>query len=250
VRWSDFVLYVRREPAGSLLAFDFDGTLAPIVEHPADARVDPRLADTLARLGHFVTLAVISGRSQEFLDRQLAHIGATLVGNYGRSEVGAEPTAERIAHLASRARAVFGEEIDLEYKPTSIALHYRRNPELGERVTQFAYDLVASEPEWDIAPGRMVLELLVHDDADKGTALDRLSIGKHAIAYAGDDLADLAAFRALRARATPTCAIAIGSRELPEELARVADEVFTRDELLARLETLAADLEPRSDTQS
>jgi trehalose 6-phosphate phosphatase len=246
VHWDSFVEHVREDAGHALLAFDFDGTLAPIVEDPALADVDPRLARVLARLARHLPLAVISGRSQDFLAHRLAGIGATLVGNYGRSEVPSEEMAARLDRLAEQARAALGADVDLERKATSIALHYRRHPELAASVARFARQVQDREPGWDVAPGRMVIELLARDGDDKGTALDRLARGRGAVAYAGDDLADLAAFGVLARRPGPSCAIAIYSREMPEALACAADEVLTPDELAVRLEALAADLEPHS----
>ena len=45
-----------------LLGFDFDGTLAPIVMHPDEARIPARTAALLARLAERVPIAVVSGR--------------------------------------------------------------------------------------------------------------------------------------------------------------------------------------------
>ena len=44
-----------------LLAFDFDGTLAPIVARPDDARVSQGIAGRLQRLAGLLPLAVVSG---------------------------------------------------------------------------------------------------------------------------------------------------------------------------------------------
>ncbi|MBP7659438.1 MAG: trehalose-phosphatase, partial [Burkholderiaceae bacterium] len=51
--------FVRDDP---LLAFDFDGTLAPIVSHPDRARVSKPVARELERLSLALPVAVISGR--------------------------------------------------------------------------------------------------------------------------------------------------------------------------------------------
>src|SRR4029450_2771249 len=51
------------DPASALLATDFDGTLAPIVEGPARGRPHPGAADALARLGpRLGVVAIITGR--------------------------------------------------------------------------------------------------------------------------------------------------------------------------------------------
>ena len=51
------------DPRHALVAVDFDGTLAPIVDRPADARPQPGALPALAALaGDVGTLAVITGR--------------------------------------------------------------------------------------------------------------------------------------------------------------------------------------------
>ncbi|RFU37009.1 trehalose-phosphatase, partial [Actinomadura logoneensis] len=46
----DALAALRDDPAGAVLGFDFDGTLAPIVADPAAARAHPRAAAALAAL--------------------------------------------------------------------------------------------------------------------------------------------------------------------------------------------------------
>ena len=66
-----------------LLAFDFDGTLAPLVDHPDDARVPPALEPRLARLTELADVAIISGRALADLEHRLAFRPRVLVGNHG-----------------------------------------------------------------------------------------------------------------------------------------------------------------------
>lgn len=246
MQWASFASHVRTDPAGTLLALDFDGTLAPIVDDPTLARIDERLATVLARLAPHVHLTIISGRPRAFLASQLAGIDATIVGNYGRGEA-ADPRLERrLDEVARQARAVLGPTIDLERKPTSIALHFRRHPEAAEEVARFCQAIVDDEAGWEVAPGRMVVEILTASAADKGTALAHAGVGRRAVGYAGDDLADVAAMKVLARLTVPTCGIAIASPELPEALRQIADEVLSRDEFALRLEELAADLNARS----
>ena len=52
------------DPAGALIATDYDGTLAPIVDDPASAVAAPGAAAALTRLAGLVgTVAVITGRA-------------------------------------------------------------------------------------------------------------------------------------------------------------------------------------------
>jgi len=50
-------------PSDTLIATDFDGTLAPIVDDPEQAYADPAAVAALSRLGHRVrAVVVITGR--------------------------------------------------------------------------------------------------------------------------------------------------------------------------------------------
>ena len=72
-----------RPGADGLLALDYDGTLAPIVDDPAAAvplEGVPELLDELA--GRVEEVAAISGRPLSFLTRHLPS-SLTLVGLYG-----------------------------------------------------------------------------------------------------------------------------------------------------------------------
>src|SRR5215212_719886 len=69
-----------------LLAFDFDGTLAPIVEDPETAEPEPLAAEAIKALAGLprTHVAVISGRPLEQLRRLIDHLdGVALVGSHG-----------------------------------------------------------------------------------------------------------------------------------------------------------------------
>ena len=66
-----------------LLLLDFDGTLAPLVNDPADARPSETLIDTLQHLARNSDVVVISGRNRSFLDAIFADIPVHLVAEHG-----------------------------------------------------------------------------------------------------------------------------------------------------------------------
>src|ERR1035441_6032607 len=73
----------------TLCAFDFDGTLSPIVEHPAQASMRDRTRILLDRLAALYPCVVISGRSRADLLGRLGSVKlASVIGNHGaeRSE--------------------------------------------------------------------------------------------------------------------------------------------------------------------
>ena len=77
-------------PSDTLIATDFDGTLAPIVEDPAQASADPSAVAALGRLGqHVGRVVVITGReARKAVDlggfREVPGLGSMIVlGQYG-----------------------------------------------------------------------------------------------------------------------------------------------------------------------
>jgi trehalose 6-phosphate phosphatase len=60
-----------------LLAFDFDGTLAPIVARPDDARVPTAVQQRLERLGRALPLAIVSGRRVDDVRARLSFTRGT-----------------------------------------------------------------------------------------------------------------------------------------------------------------------------
>ena len=164
---------------GSLVATDFDGTLAPIVDDPAASRPIDGAVEVLAELasrGHEV--AVVSGRPLSFLVEHLPE-QLTLVGLYGLEmrrggELVEHPDAEEwratMRDVAQRATDEGPEGMLVESKGLSITLHYRTRPELAEQVDAFAAD-AARAAGLEVRAARRSVELHPPIDEDKGTAL-------------------------------------------------------------------------------
>lgn len=230
---------LRRRPNRAALLFDFDGTLAAIVDDPADARPIagvPELLRDLADRYHLV--GVLSGRPVSFLEPLLpAGAGVTLAGLYGLESVRhgvrrEHPQAERWRRIvgdAARHSVQRGPEgMVTETKGLSLTLHYRQHPELADAVRGWA-QRQAAETGLVGRPARMSVELHPPLDADKGTALEELASGAEAVCFVGDDVGDLPAYDALDRLATRGVAavrIAVRSDEGPTELVRRADIVL------------------------
>jgi trehalose-phosphatase len=201
--------FARREQV--LVAVDFDGTLAPIVLDPADARALPPAAEAIARL---LTLpgthvAVVSGRPLGQLRRLLAPpAGVTLVGSHGAEIDGhGGPLDDDQQRLLVRLReAVTGIVGDhpgtyLEEKPTAVVLHTRRaGGASADAATAAALAGPARWPGVHALDGKQVVELAV-TDVTKGTALLRLraelGLAGGGVFFAGDDTTDELAFAVL-----------------------------------------------------
>ncbi|MGW0159785.1 trehalose-phosphatase [Mycobacterium sp. NPDC003323] len=190
-----------------LVACDFDGTLAPIVNNPADARPLPEAAAALEALAALpdTTAALISGRALAVL-RELsgASTAVAAVGSHGAEfdtgfghDIDTELLAEIVATLESIAAGRPG--VAVETKPASVALHVR-NASAADGEAALALARAAAE-SWDaqLTTGKAVLEFAVIV-TDKGEAVDvlRNRCDATTVVFLGDDVTDEKAFRRMR----------------------------------------------------
>jgi trehalose 6-phosphate phosphatase len=228
-----------------LVALDFDGTLAPFVDHPEDARALPeaKLAvDRLLELSH-TTVAFVSGRAVDSLQLvSEAPAGVLLVGSHGAEYrfdgVNAHPPLD--AEDTERLRALtagFSGFSDthpgarIERKPAGFAVHTRGLDSNAAFLAEDAARRIVADvcPDATVRDGKDVLEFSVLD-ATKGDAIVHLRdyTGATAVLYAGDDVTDEDAFAvlgagdlALKSGDGPTIApFRVGS---PAEVAEVLD---------------------------
>jgi trehalose 6-phosphate phosphatase len=232
-------------PTRALIALDFDGTLAPIVEDPAAARATAAAASAVRQLAALAgTVAIITGRPAADAARfaGVAEVpNVTVLGHYGRQrwERGrlsspALPPGLAVARAdlpAVLASAGADPGTWIEDKGEAVAVHTRRAaqplPELDRLRVPLA--ALASRTGLTLEPGRLVLELRP-PGADKGAALRELVAEQMpaAVLFCGDDLGDRPAFdvvRTLRAEGTPGLLVASGSAETPEDITAAADLV-------------------------
>ncbi|CAM3052264.1 trehalose-phosphatase [Propionibacterium acidifaciens] len=234
-----------------MLCLDFDGTLAPIVEHPEDARPLPAALDAVdalaARLG---CIAVVTGRPVRTvlelggLDRLTNARGLRVYGQYGaerwdgasgRVVAPDRPASiglavERIGALVEGAAAA-GEPVEgarLEDKGLAVGVHTRScaDPAAALGALEPGLRALADELGLVVEPGRNVVELrssaLTKGDAVRGLVGE---FEPAALAFCGDDAGDIAGFDAVRAwrgEGRPGAVVVSGSVEVPA-LAERAD---------------------------
>jgi len=199
-----------------LVALDFDGTLAPEVDSPEQARAIPEARDAVLRLLALphTRVALVSGRSLRSLVA-VADLPDTtlLVGSHG-IEIRLDDPDDRLSldttelEQVEVLHEVLGEVADaidqvwLEVKPAGFALHTRLATDHDSRVAHLVA-LSEANAEIDnltVRHGKNVLEFSVRSTT-KGEAVEHLRryTSADAVFYAGDDVTDEDAFAALRA---------------------------------------------------
>lgn len=185
----------------TLIALDYDGTLAPIVARPSEAHMRPETRELLARVCRRYSVLVLTGRARADVLRFLAGTGPLeVIGSHGLETFGTTlgRFAARIAGwremLVERLRPLTG--IEIEDKRLSLALHYRRavdDAETRRRIDAAVADL----PGARIIGGKKVVNVVPTEAPDKGAALlaaCERSGGRRAI-FVGDDDTDEDVFR-------------------------------------------------------
>jgi trehalose 6-phosphate phosphatase len=183
-----------------LLAFDFDGTLTPIVARPGDARLARGIAGQLARLGKLLPIAIVTGRQIADVRSRLGFEPAYVVGNHGAEDVADPAGAEAHARTLEPARIRLRDNralldaagILVEDKRQSIALHYRlaHDRDAARRLIDGLFP--GEEHAWRVFAGKQVVNLAAADAPDKAAAIRALVARCQAdtVLFAGDDVND------------------------------------------------------------
>lgn len=192
---------LRRRP---LLAFDFDGTLAPIVARPDDARISQAVSSRLRILAARLPVAIVTGRAVSDVRGRLGFEPHYIVGSHGAEDgldAGAADAQARALDplrdlLRLRGVNLAAAGIWVEDKVLSIALHYRlaRDP-TGARGL---IDELLAQPgrSVQVFGGKMVVNVMAPDAPDKADAVRALVVrnGASCALFAGDDVNDESVF--------------------------------------------------------
>lgn len=221
-----------------VVMLDVDGTLAPIVEMFDRATVPLETQRAVAALAEHpdVHVALVSGRSAAVARRMVGVRNLWVAGNHGFEIEG--PAGEDLADPSVyRYRAVMATAVErleplvsamhgviVENKAITLSVHWRLAdpaiaPELREAVEQVSQPLGLR-----ITEGKRIFEIRPPALIDKGTAVlalaERLTSGHDggAIVFAGDDVTDEDAIRALRAHHPRSITVRIlGDESSPTE---------------------------------
>jgi trehalose 6-phosphate phosphatase len=203
-----------------ILFLDLDGTLAPLVERPSDARVPAVTRQVLARLrAGGARVVLVSGRSVAAVRRIARLAPDAILGDHGarlwrggRTSAWLPADPVRLARIhrriAPRLATLAG--VRLERKDRSLAIHLRLSGS-GAPATIGMVTRLLEREGLRVLRGRQVIDAQL-PRVDKGRAVRRWLKAEptaDVVLYAGDDTTDQDAFAALDGRAVT---IAVGPR--------------------------------------
>lgn len=236
---------IREQPDQAAVLTDVDGTIAPIVQRPTDARVPEETRAVLAELAdRYALVACLSGRRAAEARQIVGLDQLAYSGNHGfelllpgASEPRPDPSLD--GHESDAPRFIGGLDpaqleragIRTEDKGAIVALHWRGAENEGA-AESLAHE-IAADADWKglvTHHGRKVLEIRPNVPINKGIAVAALIPSRPITRafYGGDDRTDVDAFTALRALSEDgsldaVACVAIGSTEAPPEVAAAAD---------------------------
>lgn len=241
------------------LLLDIDGTLCELVNDPMAARLPAHTHRALARLAATpgVFIALVTGRGVADARRIVDIPSVAIVGNHGLEQVdtdgrqraidGWSDVAPMIRAVATRLTAVAQRfpGAELEDKEYSLTMHYRRILDEGG-IPALRRDVIeiVRDAGLRLSEGKRVLDVIPPLDVDKGRAALELvrewgaDVPGASVLFAGDDVTDEHAFRALAAHVADPVTIRIAHTdeptaarfrlESPAELALVLDRLAAR----------------------
>lgn len=189
-----------------LLAFDFDGTLAPIVALPDHARLSFAVAGRLRLLAEHLPVAIVTGRATDDVKQRLHFHPHYVVGNHGAEDefdlggAGLRMSALDALRLDLQARAadLVAAGVAVEDKGQSIALHYRLSRRRDDAKALIHEILAAFGGTLHVFAGKMVVNVVATGAPDKASAVRRLLARSESncALFAGDDVNDEPVFEA------------------------------------------------------
>ena len=162
-----------------LVALDFDGTLAPIVPRPEDARPSQAVSARLAQLAGLLPVAIVTGRRVADVRSRLGFEPRFIVGNHGAEDEGLVPDEAALAVMADlRARMAAQ----------------------GPALQAIAALLAERDEALRVFGGKLVVNVAPRHAPDKAQAVRSLMqrAGTTALVYAGDDVNDEPVFEAVQ----------------------------------------------------
>lgn len=178
-------IHTRLTRAHQILLFsDYDGTLTPIVNRPADARLPEDTRATLTTLSRCerVRVAILSGRSLEDLRTRIGISGLIYAGNHGLeisgphlhfSEPAAEAARESLRRITDKLIRSLSpvKGVWVEHKGLTTSVHFRMVRDSEQVMVIHLVEEVTKESSgFRITEGRKVREIRPAVEWNKGKA--------------------------------------------------------------------------------
>lgn len=183
-----------------LLAFDFDGTLAPIVARPESARISRGVSTRLQALNRQLPVAIVTGRTVADVRTRLDFSPAFVIGNHGAEDDAMAPAQVQPASELAPLREALGAQalalqalgVTVEDKRLSIALHYRLSRQREQALAAIRELLAPYAAELHVFAGKMVVNVSPANAPDKADAVHALvaRCGADCAVFVGDDVND------------------------------------------------------------
>ena len=225
----------RLEGTPLVVMLDVDGTLAPIVAVFDQATVPPETRRAVAAVTQRPNahVALVTGRSVKVARHMVGVSNLWVIGNHGFEIQGptgedfADPSVasyrevitKAVTRLRPRVHGMQG--VVIEDKAITLSVHWRlAKPEDVPRLRE-AVDDVANGLGLRVTEGKRIFEIKPPARIDKGTAVlalaERLTSGQTdaSIVFAGDDVTDEDAIRALRTHHPRAVTIRVIGEENP-----------------------------------
>ncbi len=195
--WSPAGLTALRSLGGhkTLLAFDFDGTLAPLRFDPEGIALPAGARELLTELQAKTPVAVVSARLLSDLRQWINFPLSYVIGNYGAEGLGSEDLFQE----AVRGSAIWKAHLTpllpsgtfIEDKIYTLTIHSGNPDELAALRARMLID-ADNLPLVSVVPGINTLNLVPDDIPGKGRTVKSLMEREHCdrALYVGDDVAD------------------------------------------------------------
>jgi len=206
------------------LFLDIDGTLAPFQINPEQSFIPKTTLEIIKKIIELnIPVIAVTGRDIDTASKLLAPIEVPIAGLHGldiyfSSDNYIRPDLSSINFKKLKQDIIKScekhPELLIEDKGYSVALHYRKNPNLENNAFNIMQQIKSFYPQLKINKGKFVFEL-IPSQADKGkaiqTILNHLNLPSASPIFIGDDLTDESGFICINQQSGLT--IKVGSGE-------------------------------------